>query len=71
MYTYMLLSFDVGIIYLLTVDKCMHLINGGTRSDFIRFYYGALLSRLLEILSKSVIIIIKLNKLVHLLLYNH
>ena len=45
----MLLSFDVGIIYLLHVDKYKHLVNSGPHSNFIRFYYVALLSRLLEI----------------------
>ena len=41
-------SFDVGMIYLLNVDKCMHHVNGGTRSNFNRFYCGVKLSRLLE-----------------------
>ena len=45
----MLLLFDGGIIYLLYVDKCMHLVNGGPRSNFIRFYHGPLRSKLLEI----------------------
>ena len=30
----MLLPFDVGIIYLLDVNKCIHLVSGGTRSTF-------------------------------------
>ena len=45
---YMLLPFDVGIIYFLDVNKCTHLVV-----EFIvlslRFCYGALLSRVLEI----------------------
>ena len=52
----MLLSFVVGIIYWLNVDKCMHLVNDGTRSNLIRFYYGALLSRSLDISALNVII---------------
>ena len=31
---YMLLPFDVGIIYLLDVNKCTHLVSGGTHSTF-------------------------------------
>ena len=34
---YMWLSFDVGIIYLLNVNKCMHIVNGGTHNNFILF----------------------------------
>ena len=47
----MLLPFDVGIIYLLDVNKCTHLVSGGIHSRLLslRFCYGALLSRLLEI----------------------
>ena len=40
---YMLLPFNVRIIYLLDVNKCAHLVT------YLRFCYGALLSRLLEI----------------------
>ena len=29
---YMLLPFDVGIIYLLYVNKCTHLVSGGIRT---------------------------------------
>ena len=32
---YMLLPFDVGIIYLLDVNKCTHLISGGIHSTFL------------------------------------
>ena len=39
--------FDVGIIYLLDVNKCTHLVSGEMHSTFLE--YGALLSRLLEI----------------------
>ena len=35
MYMYMLLPFDVGIIYLLDVNKCIHLLSGGTHSTFL------------------------------------
>ena len=31
---YMLLPFDIGIIYLLDVNKCSHLISGGIHSTF-------------------------------------
>ena len=31
---YMLLPFDVGIIYLLDVNKCTHLVNGGNHCTF-------------------------------------
>ena len=31
---YMLLPFDVGIIYLLDVNKCIHLVSGVTHSTF-------------------------------------
>ena len=49
LYTYMLIPFE-GIIYFLDVNKCIHLVSGGTHSTFLeRFCYGALLSRLLEI----------------------
>ena len=34
MYIYMLLPFDVGIIYLLDVNKCTHLVSGGINSTF-------------------------------------
>ena len=34
MYIYMLLPFDVRIIYLLDVYKCTHLVSGGTHSTF-------------------------------------
>ena len=30
----MLLSFDVGIIYLLDVNECMHLVSGEIHSTF-------------------------------------
>ena len=32
---YMLLPFDVGIIYLLDVNKCTHLVSGGIHSTFL------------------------------------
>ena len=32
---YMLLPFDVGIIYLLDVNKCKHLVSGGIHSTFL------------------------------------
>ena len=35
MYMIMLLPFDVGIIYLLDVNKCIHLVSGGTHSTFL------------------------------------
>ena len=31
---YMLLPFDVGIIYFLDVNKCTHLVSGGIHSTF-------------------------------------
>ena len=34
MYIYMLLTFDEGIIYLLDVNKCTHLVSGETHSTF-------------------------------------
>ena len=34
MYMYMLLPFDVGIIYLLDVNKCTHLVSGGSHCTF-------------------------------------
>ena len=34
MYIYMLLPFDVGITYLLDVNKRTHLLCGGTHSTF-------------------------------------
>ena len=43
---YMLLPFDVGIIYLLDVNKCTHLVSGGIHSTFLEIL---LLSKLLEI----------------------
>ena len=49
MYIYMLLPFDVGIIYLLDVNKCIHLVSGGIHSTFPEILLGALLSRILEI----------------------
>ena len=33
-YFIMLLPFDVGIIYLLDVNKCTHLVSGGIHSNF-------------------------------------
>ena len=33
-YNYMLLPFDIRIIYLLNVNKCIHLVSGGTHSNF-------------------------------------
>ena len=35
MYIYMLLPFDVEIIYFLDVNKCTHLVSGGTHSTFL------------------------------------
>ena len=32
---YMLLPFDVGIIYLLDVNKCTHLVSGGINCTFL------------------------------------
>ena len=32
---YMLLPFDVGIIYLLDVNKCIHLVSGGIHSTLL------------------------------------
>ena len=32
---YMLLPFDVGIIYLLDVNKCTHLVSGGIHGTFL------------------------------------
>ena len=32
---YMLLPFDVGIIYLLDVNKCTHLVSGGIHTTFL------------------------------------
>ena len=32
---YMLLPLDVGIIYLLDVNKCIHLVSGGIHSTFL------------------------------------
>ena len=46
---YMLLPFDVGIIYLLDVNKCTHLVSGEIHSNFPEICYGALQSRLQEI----------------------
>ena len=51
---YMLLPFDVGIIYLLDVNKCTHLVSGGIHSTFLEIL---LWSRLLEISAKKYIII--------------
>ena len=34
MYIHMLLSFDVGFIYLLDVNKCTQLVSGGIHSTF-------------------------------------
>ena len=34
MYIYMLLPFDVGIIYLLDVNKCTHLVSGEIHRTF-------------------------------------
>ena len=34
MYTHMLLPFDVGINYLLDVNKCTHLVSGEIHSTF-------------------------------------
>ena len=32
----MLLPFDVGMIYFLDVNKCTHLVSGGTHSTFLK-----------------------------------
>ena len=61
MYTYMLVSFDVGIMYLLNVDKCMHLIIGGTHCNFIRFYYGVVVNRLLEVSTLKMVLLLIVN----------
>ena len=34
MYIYILLPFDVGIIFFLDVNKCIHLVSGGIHSTF-------------------------------------
>ena len=52
---YMLLPLDVGIIYLLDVNKCTHLVSGGIHSIFPEIL---LWSRLLEISAVQYLIII-------------
>ena len=37
LYTYMLIPFE-GIIYFLDVNKCIHLVSGGTHSTFLESY---------------------------------
>ena len=52
MYTlyHMLLPFDVGIIYLLDVNKCTHLVSGGIHSTFLEILlWSATEQGLLEI----------------------
>ena len=49
MYEYMLLVFDVRIIYTLDVIKCIRLVNGGTGSHFKKIQYRAIISSLLDI----------------------
>ena len=49
MYKYKLLPFDVGMIYVLDVNKCIHLVSGGTLSNSLGLFYGALLCRLLKL----------------------
>ena len=49
MYNYILLPYDLDIIYLIDVNKCIHLVSGGTHGTSLRCCYEALLSRLLEI----------------------
>ena len=49
---------DNRMIYLLNVDKCMHLVNGEIRSNFIRFGYEELLSSLLKINALKMLLIL-------------
>ena len=49
------LPFDVGIIYLLDVNKCTHLVSGGIYSTFLEI---SLRSRLLEFRAIKYLIII-------------
>ena len=49
MYNYTLLPFDVGIIYFLDVNKCTHLVSGGTHSTF----HEILLSSATELVTEN------------------
>ena len=58
MYNYVLLPFDVGIVYLLNLDKCKHLVKCETRSNLIIFCYRTLLSRLMHISTINILLVL-------------
>ena len=45
----MSLTFDVGTICLLDVNKDKHLVNSGNRSNVIKLCYGTLLRSIMDI----------------------
>ena len=60
---YMLLPFDVGIIYLLDVNKCTHLVSGGIHSTFLEILLWSATEQVTGNLRYKNILLLLLNRL--------